>query len=187
MVHFLSNNKIKEYFPDLSESELTEINDSITNIIHEYCNTTFEEVAYTDEILDSSYEVYPEHRPIITVSSLVDNSVTLDEDVDFYTYPDRIILVTASMKRKALKLSYSAGFNVVPETVKSVALELLKFRTFKDTEGSLLFYKAQAVEEREYEIDRDLNEETILSRLDRYVQPRIFGRVKRGIKVGYMI
>jgi hypothetical protein len=187
LVHFIDAAKLKGIYPDASDEEITEINDSITRTIEEHCNTTFEEKEYTDEIHDSSYEIVPDHRPLNSVISLQDNGMSLSENGDFYVYPDKIIIVSPSNLRKALKMTYKAGFKTIPELVKVVALELARFRAFKENEGSLLFYKTQVVETREYEFDPDMTEERILSQLSRYQQPITAGNTRKNLRVGYIL
>lgn len=170
MVHFLSESQIASLLPDLSTEEQEEVNEVITKLIHEYCNTTFE-ARSREERYDSRVELLLEHRPIISVSELTDNGIALVEDVDFFVYTDKVILDRPSGKRKGVRIVYNSGFTEVPQTVKEVAFELFRYRVFTATEGSLLFYKTQRIEERMYERDPDLDEETILSRLSPWVQP----------------
>lgn len=187
MIHFIEDSVIGQMIPDLTAEQITKVNDSITLTIHEYCNTTFELVTYTDEIYDSSYEIVPAHRPIFSVSSLTDDSVALVENTSFYVYEDKVVIPSPSGTRKGLKISYKAGFEAVPEMVKTAALDLLKFRIFKDTEGNLLFYKSQVVEEREYEVDENLTESKILSQLSRYYQPLVVNKSRKKLRVGYIL
>ena len=169
MIHLIPDNTIIKYLPELNSEERDEVNEGITQLIQEYCNTTFEEVS-RDEKYDSKTELVPRFRPIISVTSLIDDGALLVEDRDFFVYEDKIYLESASCKRKAVRIQYSSGFVEVPQTVKEV---------FTATEGSLLFYKSQKIEERSYERDLDLDEETILDKLRAWVQP-VATELKRG-------
>lgn len=178
MIHLIPDNTIIKYLPELNSEERDEVNEGITQLIQEYCNTTFEEVS-RDEKYDSKTELVPRFRPIISVTSLIDDGALLVEDRDFFVYEDKIYLESASCKRKAVRIQYSSGFVEVPQTVKEVAVELFRFKVFTATEGSLLFYKSQKIEERSYERDPYLDEETILDKLRAWVQP-VATELKRG-------
>lgn len=191
-VKLIDNIELAGLYPDLVDDDLTLINYTLTRFIQEYCNTTFEAIEYTDEIYDSRAEIRPEHRPIISVESLAERTevgatpVALVEDLDYYVYPDRILIVNPYKVRKGIILSYTAGLETIPQMASRVALDLANYWYFKDSEGSLLFYSSQTLEEREYKTRPDLSEITILRRLSALVQPRNSGRGKQGIRIGVM-
>lgn len=166
--------KIAELWPTYTEDQRLVINKAISNLIQEYCNTTFDERAYVSEVYDSMSPLVLLHMPIVSVTKLESRSGTewteLIQDTDYFVYPDKIIIDNPSSNRKSIRLDYSAGLLDIPQLVYEVAVELLNYRFFKEGEGAFLFYKGQTFEEREYETDRDMNELKILSKLARYIQ-----------------
>jgi hypothetical protein len=184
MVKLISDAKLVKLFPENTSGELTEISERITNLIQEYCNTTFEVLTYANEKQDSRDPLVLEHMPLVSVSSLVDNESTLVEGTDFYVYPDGLRISSPSGYNKAVTISYSAGFAAIPEGVKLVAEQLAEYWAFKESEGNLLFYKSQVFEEREYVTQADLNEQKILRGLRKYVQ-NTSSRLRRpGLRFG---
>lgn len=170
VISLLKISKIFELDLEDNSEDLVEIQSSITSAIEEYCNTTFNPVSYIDEVVDSNRIIKPSHLPIEFVRSVYDNGTELIENSDFFVYPDRLILTSPSENLKGVTLSYIGGFSKVPDIVKQVAIDLAHFRRFKEGEGAMLFYKGQVFEEREYEVQVDLTELKILSRLKQWVQ-----------------
>jgi len=191
MLKLISDSDMNNLFPKLSTTEKGKVNEEITKLIYNYCNTTFEPVNREGEKYDSSSEVVLEHRPIISIVSVVDDGRSLNEDAEtngFFVYKERIVLTNPSRKRKALRVTYTSGHVDVPPLAKSVALELARYRVFQDQQKGTLFYKSQRMEERDYEIDEDMSELKILSKLYAYVQP-VSSSLKRGsgpIRLGVM-
>lgn len=191
MLKLISDSDMNNLFPKLSTTEKGKVNEEITKLIYNYCNTTFEPVNREGEKYDSSSGVILEHRPIISVVSVVDDGRSLNEDAEtngFFVYKERIVLTNPSRKRKALRVTYTSGHVDVPPLAKSVALELARYRVFQDQQKGTLFYKSQRMEERDYEIDEDMSELKILSKLYAYVQP-VSSSLKRGsgpIRLGVM-
>ncbi len=183
-ITLLKDSEILSLYPKLDPVGIEEIRNSITGLILEYCNTTFEPIDYTDEKYDSSSEIIPEHRPIISVSQITDTGILLTENIDYYVYPNRIFLENPSYLRKGIVISYKAGFPKVPEIVYIVARELLNYRHFKETQGAQLFYKSQTFEEREYQVNEDLDEQKILSKLSHLVQPLTISKSGSRIRIG---
>jgi hypothetical protein len=181
---------MNKLFPS-SNTEQERVLAAITKLIHDYCNTTFEPTPRVSEKYDSISEIVLDHRPILSVLSVTDNGVHLEEDAEttgFFVYEERIILTDPSRKRKGVVISYTSGFYEVPPLVEAVALELARYRLFQETEKGTLFYKTQKMEERAYEIDEELSELKILSKLSRWVQP-ISSSLKRGggpLRLGVM-
>jgi len=180
LIELISPDRIREIWGYDDESDVSDLVASITNTITEYCNTTFEVIEYTDEVLDSSSKLVPAHLPIVAVSSFQE-TISFDgtdkeyresvvEDYDYFVYPSNILLEDPYSLRKGIKISYTAGYDSVPESVYQIADELANFRYFKSSEGSLLFYKSQVFEEREYEFDQSMSEAKILYKLHRYKQ-----------------
>jgi hypothetical protein len=184
MVSLIAMSRLEEIFQSLTPEELNTIDQSLTGIIEEYCNTTFEPVDYVGEILDSRDPMVPDHLPLISVASLIDNDVVFTENIDFWVYQLSIKVKSPSKVNKGVVISYRAGFQTIPQQVKLVAEDLANYWAFKRSEGSQLFYKSQEFEERSYEVQKDFNESRILSRLRRYVQPRPRG--SGGIRLGVM-
>jgi hypothetical protein len=182
MTLFLTEEQLSPLFP---EGDLEDINKAISDTICEYCNTTFELVERIDERYDSRVEITLLNRPIHEVTTISDDGALLMEDADFFVYEDKIVLESPSKKKKGVLITYISGFDDIPQTVKDVALELAKYRSFRSSEGNLLYYKSQKTEERAYEIG-DNDEIDILSRLSRWVQPMVSKKGRGLIRIGYM-
>lgn len=187
MVKFIDASVVAGLYPNLDSTSRNALNESITKMINEYCNTTFEEMTYTGEKYDSKAEFVPDHLPINSVTTLIDDENTAwVEDTDYYVYHNKIIINVPSNKRKAITITYKAGFTVVPEMVKKVATELLYYKAFREDEGSKLFYPEQTFEERTYKWDRNTNELSIMSKLSRWVQKSPSRDSRSSIRVGVM-
>jgi Tfp pilus assembly protein PilX len=186
-LRFVDDPVIASLYPEKTPTQRDQLNDDITSLIHEYCNTTFEEVTYTNEVQDSKTALVPDHLPINSVTTLIDGEYTeWVENTDYYVYSDRVDIVSPTLGKKAISITYKAGFTTVPQMVKLIAEELVRFKAFKETEGSALFYKEQTFEERTYKWDKNTSELSILAKIKRYVQKGSSRTAKASIRVGVM-
>lgn len=96
-------------------------------------------------------KLYPEFWPILSVSSLTNDGTALTENVEtttgfFVIEPQRryIELYSGSFStdRRAVIITYVAGFNFVPEEIKQVCIEMVlinigeRVRTYIDANGN---------------------------------------------------
>ena len=190
-VELVEDSKLIELFPTLDAAARSSLNASITRMIEEYCNTKFDTRTYEDEYCDDRSSVLFFNMPIISVESVyrIDDTelLLLDADEDYYVYPDRLDLVSATGNKRGLVVSYTAGLPVVPPIAYEVALDLARYKAFKESEGILLFYKSQTFEERQYKTNPSLDEFKILGRMKQYVQlGKKTSAGKGSIRVGVM-
>jgi len=190
-VQLVPDDKLIELFPTLDASARSALNISITQMIEEYCNTKFDSRSYEGEYYDDKADILLDNMPILSITSVQrkngEDLTDLVADEDYYVYPDRLVMDSPTGYRRYLKIAYVAGMPSVPPLAYQVALDLARYKAFKDTEGIMLFYKAQTFEERQYQTNPDVSEVKILSRLSRYVQSsRKKSAGKGAIRVGVM-
>lgn len=77
---------------------------------------------YADEIYDFSQILFTQHYPIISVTSLYLRNSLLVENEDFYVYPTYINFTFDTEAKKAVKISYRAGFQPVPDDIKQAII-----------------------------------------------------------------
>ena len=69
--------------------------------------------------------------PINSVTSVVEDGVTLVEGTDFEVYTDRLIRVRSGRdrswvrKRKAITVSYNGGYNPIPEALRDICVRIV--------------------------------------------------------------
>jgi hypothetical protein len=188
-IKLVSDSILAGIFPSYNAGALAAVSASLTSFISEYCNTTFEEIDYTNETHDYNSPLILNHMPITEVTSIVyTDTITLEETelvsgTDFFVYPDRIELISSPGTRRSLTIDYSAGIVTIPETIKKVAERLAKYWAFEETEGTLGFYKRQSMDDRSYEAMTD-QEARILSPLRKWIQRSTSGITRGSIKVG---
>lgn len=126
-IKYLAIEQIEEAYPDLTLERHLNIGESIDRLIDEYLNTSFEPKQHSERLYSESY-VRPTYVPIISVESLSDNGTDLIEDSDYFVYKTHIKLVAPSGYNNGLDISYTYGYESVPEMVKTVAEQILWFR-----------------------------------------------------------
>lgn len=116
-------NEFKHFLQiDLSDASkddlLNELLDRAEAAIAKIFGGELEYTQYTDEYYDYSSLLFPIHYPIISVESLTINENPLIENEDFYVYDNYIkIIGHESDASKCVKLSYTAGFDFVPDDI----------------------------------------------------------------------
>lgn len=131
-----NNEKIKELIPKASAMIDSETNRffnqrTITNEIHDDETKTIEE-----------NKLFPKYFPIISVTSLVENTITLTENTDFYVYDNFIRKTTDFIPDyKGISLTYVAGKAIIPDLIRQICTEItsilanLKIVTYTTDEG----------------------------------------------------
>ena len=114
----------------LSDEDIDLGIDSVSTMVEEYCNTKF--VPTADKYsLDFESKFYTRKAPLISVSNLTIHKIILDENKEFYAYPEnRIVELDEDLKppnktKKVLSIQYTYGHEIVPTAVKEVILDLI--------------------------------------------------------------
>jgi len=73
------------------------------------------------EIYDFDNLIFPKHYPIVSVSSVKIDGVTQSGGVDYFVYDDYIVLMGEG-ECKSVEITYTAGFDPVPEDIKQAII-----------------------------------------------------------------
>ena len=147
--------------------------DVLSRLIDEYCNTRFVPTE-TEWRTDLKRKVKTLKRPLINVNKLMIQDNLLEEDIDYYVYPERNLvefedILEYKRRKKTLYIKYTYGHEEIPAIVKEVLLEL-----FKDTmEGSNVSGRVKSEQWEDYQYtlsDATGTTGRILSMLNRYIE-----------------
>lgn len=145
----------------------------LSKVIDEYCNTRFVPTV-TEWRTDLKRKVKTLKRPLLHVDELTVQDNLLEEDIDYYVYPERNSIefediLEYKRRKKTLFIKYTYGHDEVPAIVKEVLLEL-----FKDSMEGLTIsgrVKSEQWEDYQYTLsDSTETTERILSMLNRYIE-----------------
>lgn len=145
----------------------------LSGVIDEYCNTKFVPIEI-EWRTDLKSKVKTLKRPLITVNELMIQDNLLEEDLDYYVYPERNLIefediLEYKRRKKTLYIKYVYGHEEVPAIVKEVLLEL-----FKDSiEGSNVSGRVKSEQWEDYQYtltDSSKSIKGILSMLDRFIE-----------------
>jgi hypothetical protein len=145
----------------------------LSGVIDEYCNTRFvpTEIEWRTDL---KRKVRTLKRPLISVNELMIQDNLLEEDLDYYVYPERNLIefediLEYKRRKKTLYIKYVYGHEEVPAIVKEVLLEL-----FKDSiEGSNVSGRVKSEQWEDYQYtlaDGSQSIKGILSMLDRFIE-----------------
>lgn len=145
----------------------------LSGVIDEYCNTKFVPTKI-EWRTDLKRKVKTLKRPLINVMNLKIQDDLLEEDLDYYVYPERNLvefedILEYKRRKKTLYIKYVYGHEEVPAIVKEVLLELFK----ASMEGSNVSGRVKSEQWEDYSYTLSDSAETIqsiLSMLDRYVE-----------------
>ena len=146
---------------------------NLSKVIDEYCNTRFVPTKI-EWRTDLKRKVKTLKRPLINVINLKVQDDPLEEDLDYYVYPERNLIefediLEYKRRKKALYIKYAYGYTEVPAIVKEVLLEL-----FKDSiEGSNISGRVQSEQWEDYQYTLSNSSQSIkgiLSMLDRFIE-----------------
>lgn len=146
---------------------------ALSGVIDEYCNTKFVPTK-TEWNTDLKRKVKTLKKPLLFVDKLKVLGNELEEDFDYYVYPERNLIEFEDIsdykrRKKALYLIYTYGYEEVPAIVKEVLLEL-----FKDSlSNANITNKVKSEQWEDYSYTLSDSTETIqsiLSILDKYIE-----------------
>jgi len=72
------------------------------------------------ETYDFDRIIYPRHYPVVSITSLTIDGVAQTDGVDYFSY-DYIVLMNEG-ERKSVEITYTAGFNPVPDDIKQAII-----------------------------------------------------------------
>lgn len=147
--------------------------ENLSGVIDEYCNTKFIPTKI-EWRTDLKSKVRTLKKPLINVINLKIQDNLLEEDLDYYVYPERNLIefedtLEYKRRKKTLYIKYVYGHEEVPAIVKEVLLEL-----FKDSiEGSNVSGRVKSEQWEDYQYtlaDSSKSILGILSLLDRFIE-----------------
>lgn len=158
----ITKTEVKAYF-DISNTDYDNLIDAhlpgVRKFVEEYCRHDFLSTTRTSEkpyLARYDTEFYLNYYPIVSVSALTEDGVTLTQDTDFYvdlatgrvekisndeiTNPDRANLSYWTSDRNAIVVTYVGGHALTDDATMAVKEMVgidcgLKKRTYTDNEG----------------------------------------------------
>ncbi len=126
----ITNTEIKEYLKITGTSQdalLTKIASRAQEILEGYLSRKIEQATYTEKHDGGEPLILVKNRPIISVTSLKDNGVTVDAS-KYVVYNESGIVALKSgyftSGLQKVEITYDAGYATVPELIKEAALEI---------------------------------------------------------------
>lgn len=158
---------------ELSDEFIEKRLEILSGVIDEYCNTKFIPTKI-EWRTDLKSKVRTLKKPLINVINLKIQDDLLEEDLDYYVYPERNLIefedtLEYKRRKKALYIKYVYGHEEVPAIVKEVLLELLK----DSMEGSNVSGRVKSEQWEDYQYtlaDSSKSILGILSMLDRFIE-----------------
>lgn len=177
----------------LTDAELEPILTACTAEVEEYCNTKFTPTTATCR-RDYSAQITPPKQPLISVQSIIVNTTSLAQDTDFYADIEQGFIQIwksfDSVNRNGVNINYTYGYAEMPATVESVIMDLMKFtvesrqtdgnKESEDFAGEYTYTSKKAME-------RAKERDSILKRLEKYIEPEVVQSTRTDNKVKAMI
>lgn len=147
--------------------------EDLSRLIDEYCNTRFLPTT-VEWKTDLKRRIKTFRKPLLTVDELKILEDQLEEDEDYYVYPEKNLIEFEDIsqyqrKKKALYIKYTFGYEETPAAVKEVLLEL--FRDSVVHSGTTSKVKSEQWEDYSYTLaDSTETALSALSMLDRFIE-----------------
>ena len=147
--------------------------EALSRLIDEYCNTRFLPTT-VEWKTDLKRRIKTFRKPLLTVDELKILEDQLEEDEDYYVYPEKNLIEFEDIsqyqrRKKALYIKYTFGYEETPVAVKEVLLEL--FRDSVVHSGTTSKVKSEQWEDYSYTLaDSTETALSALSMLDRFIE-----------------
>lgn len=147
--------------------------EDLSRLIDEYCNTRFLPTT-VEWKTDLKRRIKTFRKPLLTVDELKILEDQLEEDEDYYVYPEKNLIEFEDIsqyqrRKKALYIKYTFGYEETPVAVKEVLLEL--FRDSVVHSGTTSKVKSEQWEDYSYTLaDSTETALSALSMLDRFIE-----------------
>lgn len=153
-----------------NNSQIKAVIPKASGLIDKMARRSFKAKEYTSTLDDTEKlvmkdKIFTQNFPIISVSNLTIDGTVKTENTDFWIYNNHVSLDEyITSERKGIEITYTAGFETIPEDIRQLAIETasilcnLKTVTYTTAEG----------------IDRAV----VLTELPEFVKERIAGYLK---------
>lgn len=158
-----------------------------SNMVDEYCNTTFRPTMDKYKV-DLKSNIIPRKLPLLMVNEVNINGITSIEDQDYFAYLEENRLLISDISKykvnplKAVELTYTFGYEEIPATVKDVVMKLLKNDV--GTEEGKENIESETWEDYTYKRRSATDvESSILKALDKFIQKEVVIKKDRAARV----